>query len=46
MYVALWFYIGTVVTIPILHIFNSLEMPAGLMTSYPVYAGVQDAFMQ
>lgn len=46
MYVALWFYIATVVTIPILHIFNSLELPAGFMKSYPVYAGVQDAFMQ
>ncbi len=46
MYVALWFYIATVVTIPILHIFNSLEVPAGALKSYPVYAGVQDAFMQ
>ena len=46
MYVALWFYIATVVTIPILHIFNSLEVPAGPLKSYPVYAGVQDAFMQ
>jgi cytochrome c oxidase cbb3-type subunit I/II len=46
MYVALWFYIATVVTIPILHIFNSLELPAGPMKSYSVYAGVQDAFMQ
>jgi len=46
MYVAIWFYIATIVTIPILHIFNSLEVPAGLMKSYPVYAGVQDAFMQ
>ena len=46
MYVALWFYIATIVTIPILHIFNSLEVPAGALKSYPVYAGVQDAFMQ
>jgi cytochrome c oxidase cbb3-type subunit I/II len=46
MYVTLWFYIATIVTIPILHIFNSLELPAGVMKSYPVYAGVQDAFMQ
>jgi cytochrome c oxidase cbb3-type subunit I/II len=46
MYVALWFYIATVVTIPILHICNSLELPAELTKSYPVYAGVQDAFMQ
>ena len=46
MYVALWFYIATVVTIPVLHIFNSLELPVGPLKSYPVYAGVQDAFMQ
>ncbi len=46
MYVALWFYMATVVTIPILHIFNGLELPVGPMKSYPVYAGVQDAFMQ
>lgn len=46
MYVALWFYIGTIVTITILHVFNSLEVPAGAVKSYPVYAGVQDALMQ
>ena len=46
MYVALWFYLATIITIAILHIFNSLELPAGVMKSYPVYAGVQDAFMQ
>lgn len=46
MYVALWFYIATVVTIPILHIFNNLELPAGAFKSYSVYGGVQDAFMQ
>jgi cytochrome c oxidase cbb3-type subunit I/II len=46
MYVALWFYISTVVVIPILHIVNSLELPVGPMKSYPVYAGVQDAFIQ
>lgn len=46
MYVSLWFYIATVVTIPVLHIFNSLALPVSAMKSYPVYAGVQDAFMQ
>jgi cytochrome c oxidase cbb3-type subunit I/II len=34
------------VTIAMLHIFNSLSMPAGLFKSYAVYGGVQDAFMQ
>jgi cytochrome c oxidase cbb3-type subunit I/II len=46
LYVALWFYIATLVAIAVLHIFNSLEVPAGPFKSYSVYAGVQDAFMQ
>jgi len=46
LYVAIWFYIATVVTIALLHIFNNLVVPAGLLKSYPIYAGVQDAFMQ
>jgi len=46
LYVALWFYIATIVTIPILHIFNNLVVPVGWLESYPIYAGVQDAFMQ
>jgi cytochrome c oxidase cbb3-type subunit I/II len=46
MYVALWFYIATIVTVAILHIFNNLVIPAGLFKSYSIYAGVQDAFMQ
>ena len=46
LYVALWFYIASIITVAILHIFNSLEVPAGPWKSYSVYAGVQDAFMQ
>ncbi len=46
MYVALWFYIATIVTVAVLHIFNSLEAPVTLMKSYSVYAGVQDALVQ
>ncbi|MFO0728898.1 MAG: cytochrome-c oxidase, cbb3-type subunit I [Myxococcota bacterium] len=46
LYVGLWFYIGTVVTVALLHIFNSLAIPVTLTRSYSVYAGVQDAFMQ
>ncbi len=46
MYVALWFYIATAVTVAVLHIFNSLSVPAGLFKSYPIYAGVQDALVQ
>jgi cytochrome c oxidase cbb3-type subunit I/II len=45
-YVALWFYIASIVTVAILHIFNNLSVPAGFLKSYSVYAGVQDAFMQ
>lgn len=46
MYVALWFYIATIVTVTVLHVFNNIVVPIGLGKSYPVYAGVQDAFMQ
>lgn len=46
LYVAIWFYIATIVTTAILHIFNNLVLPAGLFKSYTIYAGVQDAFMQ
>jgi cytochrome c oxidase cbb3-type subunit I/II len=46
LYVALWFYIATIVAIAILYIFNNLAMPAGWFRSYSIYAGTQDAFMQ
>ncbi|QDT03832.1 hypothetical protein K227x_22170 [Rubripirellula lacrimiformis] len=46
MYVALWFYIATIVTVAVLHVFNNLVVPAGWFKGYSVYAGVQDAFMQ
>lgn len=46
MYVSLWFYIATIITIAVLHIFNNLAVPAGWFKSYSLYAGVQDAFMQ
>ncbi len=46
LYVAIWFFIATWVTVTILHIFNNLELPVSLMKSYPVFAGVQDALVQ
>ncbi|MFO1062352.1 MAG: cytochrome-c oxidase, cbb3-type subunit I [Pirellulales bacterium] len=56
MYVALWFYIATIVTVTVLHVFNNIVVPVfgpslseGVdvtVKSYSVYAGVQDAFMQ
>jgi cytochrome c oxidase cbb3-type subunit I/II len=46
LYVAIWFYIATVITVAVLHIVNSIEIPVSLWKSYPVYAGVQDALVQ
>lgn len=46
MYVAVWFYIATVVTVAVLHIVNSFEMPVNLFKSYSLFAGVQDALVQ
>lgn len=46
MYVAIWFYIATFVTVAVLHIVNSFELPIGFMKSYSWYAGVQDALVQ
>lgn len=46
LYVAIWFYIATFVTVAVLHIFNSLSLPVSGMKSYSVYAGVQDALVQ
>jgi cytochrome c oxidase cbb3-type subunit I/II len=46
LYVAIWFYIATFVTVAVLHIVNSFEMPVSLFKSYSVYAGVQDALVQ
>ncbi|HEU5290475.1 MAG TPA: cytochrome-c oxidase, cbb3-type subunit I [Cyclobacteriaceae bacterium] len=46
MYVAIWFYIATFVTVAVLHIVNSFEMPVSFFKSYSWYAGVQDALVQ
>ena len=46
LYVAIWFYIATFVTVAILHIFNSFELPISFLKSYSWYAGVQDALVQ
>lgn len=46
LYVAIWFYIATIVTVAVLHIVNSIEIPVTFLKSYPVYAGVQDALVQ
>jgi cytochrome c oxidase cbb3-type subunit I/II len=45
-YVAIWFYIATWITVAMLHIVNNLELPVHLFKSYSLYAGVQDALVQ
>lgn len=46
LYVAIWFYIATIITVATLHIVNSIEIPVSFLQSYPVYAGIQDALVQ
>jgi len=46
LYVAIWFYIATWVTVALLHIVNSFEIPVSFFKSYSWYAGVQDALVQ
>ncbi len=46
LYVALWFYISTIITIAVLYIVNHLSIPTSFTHSYPVFAGVQDALVQ
>jgi cytochrome c oxidase cbb3-type subunit I/II len=46
LYVALWFYISTVITIALLYIVNHLSIPTSLTHSYTIFAGVQNALIQ
>jgi len=46
LYVALWFYIATIVTITVLYVVNNLAIPVSFTESYPVFGGVQDALVQ
>ncbi len=46
MYVAIWFYIATFVTVAVLHIVNNLVLPVDFLKSYSMFAGVQDALVQ
>ncbi|MFD1819463.1 cytochrome c oxidase cbb3-type subunit I/II [Pseudarcicella hirudinis] len=46
LYVAIWFYVATFITVAVLHIINSFELPVSFMKSYYLYAGVQDALVQ
>jgi len=46
LYVAIWFYIATIITVAMLYIVNHLSIPTGWTHSYPIFAGVQDALVQ
>jgi len=46
LYVAIWFYIATIITVAMLYIVNHLSIPTSLLHSYPVFSGVQDALVQ
>jgi cytochrome c oxidase cbb3-type subunit I/II len=46
LYVAIWFYIATIITVAMLYIVNHLSIPTSLVHSYPVFGGVQDGLVQ
>ncbi len=46
LYVAIWFYIATIITVAMLYIVNHLSIPTSLLHSYPVFGGVQDGLVQ
>ena len=46
LYVAIWFYIATIVTVAVLHIVNSIAIPVFFLKSYSAYGGAQDALVQ
>ncbi|MGF1450183.1 MAG: cytochrome-c oxidase, cbb3-type subunit I [Opitutales bacterium] len=45
-YVAIWFYIATVITVAMLYVVNHLSVPTGLLHSYSIFGGVKDALVQ
>ncbi|MEW5848114.1 MAG: cytochrome-c oxidase, cbb3-type subunit I [Myxococcota bacterium] len=46
LYVALWFYISTIITVAVLYIVNNLALPVLALKSYSLFSGVQDALVQ
>jgi cytochrome c oxidase cbb3-type subunit I/II len=46
LYVAVWFYIATIVTVAVLHVVNSLALPVAGLKSYSIYGGAKDALVQ
>lgn len=46
LYVAIWFYIATIITVAMLYVVNNLALPTSLVHSYPIFGGVKDALVQ
>lgn len=46
LYVAIWFYIATWITVTVLHVFNNIQIPVNATHGINVFAGVQDALIQ
>jgi len=46
LYVALWFYIATIITVAMLYIVNHLSIPTSWTHSYGIFGGVQDGLVQ
>ncbi|MCU0327992.1 MAG: cytochrome-c oxidase, cbb3-type subunit I [Chitinophagales bacterium] len=46
LYVAIWFYLASWITVALLHVVNSFAIPYGWLHSYSLYSGVQDALVQ
>lgn len=45
-YVANWFFAAFILTVAVLHIVNSMQIPTSLTHSYSIYAGATDAMVQ
>ncbi len=46
LYVAIWFYIATIITVAMLYIVNHLSIPTSFTHSYPIFGGAQDALLE
>jgi cytochrome c oxidase cbb3-type subunit I/II len=46
LYVSIWFYISTILTIAVLYLVNNLAVPVTMTKSYGVFSGAQDALTQ
>ncbi|MBK8516934.1 MAG: cytochrome-c oxidase, cbb3-type subunit I [Saprospiraceae bacterium] len=46
LYVAIWFYIATWITVTVLHVVNNIQIPVNATHGIYAFAGVQDALIQ